>query len=266
MFRACFTDDQQGKSAARVRHREARQEEGRHPLRGAGLLLVGPRGRRSATSRKKLGAQIVADKGYQKGETNFTTYLNEIKAPNPEIIFVPELLQRHGSHRAAGQGGGHPRHDVPRRRRLGLRGPARRAPAPSSRAPTSRTTTRPTCPWPNSQNVRQELPRRSTTASRRASRRRATTPRACSSTRWRARPGSRPTPSRTPSPQTKGFQGATGTINIDANRNAQKPIVIVQIKGRKFTYSSTRRGRLGDRADAGGALGGASSRGSPRGR
>jgi len=29
---------------------------------------------------------------------------------------------------------------------------------------------------------------------------------------------------------TKGFQGATGTITIDSDRNAQKPVVVVQIE------------------------------------
>jgi branched-chain amino acid transport system substrate-binding protein len=38
---------------------------------------------------------------------------------------------------------------------------------------------------------------------------------------------------------TKGFQGATGAITIDAERNADKPIVIVQIKGKKSTYFAT---------------------------
>jgi branched-chain amino acid transport system substrate-binding protein len=41
---------------------------------------------------------------------------------------------------------------------------------------------------------------------------------------------------------TKGFQGATGTITIDSNRNAQKPVVVVQIKNGKFTCSSTASG------------------------
>ena len=36
--------------------------------------------------------------------------------------------------------------------------------------------------------------------------------------------------------ETKNFQGATGAITINAERNADKPIVIVQIKGKKFTY------------------------------
>jgi branched-chain amino acid transport system substrate-binding protein len=38
---------------------------------------------------------------------------------------------------------------------------------------------------------------------------------------------------------TKGFQGATGTISIDAERNADKPVVIVKIKDKKFTYYAT---------------------------
>jgi branched-chain amino acid transport system substrate-binding protein len=38
---------------------------------------------------------------------------------------------------------------------------------------------------------------------------------------------------------TKGFPGATGTISIDPHRNAQKPVVVEQIKNGKFTYSST---------------------------
>src|SRR5262249_39044378 len=38
---------------------------------------------------------------------------------------------------------------------------------------------------------------------------------------------------------TKGFQGASGTITINAERNADKPIVIVKIKDKKFTYFTT---------------------------
>jgi branched-chain amino acid transport system substrate-binding protein len=39
--------------------------------------------------------------------------------------------------------------------------------------------------------------------------------------------------------QTKGYQGVTGTITINAQRNADKPAVILQIKGRKFVYRET---------------------------
>lgn len=39
--------------------------------------------------------------------------------------------------------------------------------------------------------------------------------------------------------QTKDFPGVTGTITIDENRNASKPAVILQIKGREFKYVTT---------------------------
>jgi branched-chain amino acid transport system substrate-binding protein len=38
---------------------------------------------------------------------------------------------------------------------------------------------------------------------------------------------------------TKGFAGATGTISIDEHRNADKPLVVVQIKAGKFAYHAT---------------------------
>jgi len=39
--------------------------------------------------------------------------------------------------------------------------------------------------------------------------------------------------------QTKGFPGVTGDITIDANRNASKPAVVLQIKGNEFAYVKT---------------------------
>jgi branched-chain amino acid transport system substrate-binding protein len=43
--------------------------------------------------------------------------------------------------------------------------------------------------------------------------------------------------------ETKSFQGATGSISINAERNADKPIVIAQIKNKKFAYHSTVGGK-----------------------
>lgn len=37
---------------------------------------------------------------------------------------------------------------------------------------------------------------------------------------------------------TKNFQGATGSITINAKRDAEKPVVIVQIKNKQYTYHS----------------------------
>jgi len=39
--------------------------------------------------------------------------------------------------------------------------------------------------------------------------------------------------------QTKDFAGVTGKITIDANRNAQKPAVVLQIKGKSYKYVTT---------------------------
>jgi branched-chain amino acid transport system substrate-binding protein len=38
---------------------------------------------------------------------------------------------------------------------------------------------------------------------------------------------------------TKDFKGVTGTITIDADRNAQKPAVIISIVDRHFKYQTT---------------------------
>ena len=37
---------------------------------------------------------------------------------------------------------------------------------------------------------------------------------------------------------TKDFAGATGTLTIDKDHNANKPIVVVQVKSKKFAYST----------------------------
>jgi branched-chain amino acid transport system substrate-binding protein len=39
--------------------------------------------------------------------------------------------------------------------------------------------------------------------------------------------------------QTKNFPGVTGDITIDADRNATKPAVVLQIKGTEFQYKTT---------------------------
>ena len=39
--------------------------------------------------------------------------------------------------------------------------------------------------------------------------------------------------------QTKNFPGVTGIINIDANRNAVKPAVVLKLMDLKFIYQET---------------------------
>ena len=88
VFRACFTDDQQGKVGARYIRNVLKAQR-------VGIFFAAQDSYSSGLARsfrdeiKKLGAEVVVDKGYQKGETNFRTYLTELKAADPEVLFVP---------------------------------------------------------------------------------------------------------------------------------------------------------------------------------
>ncbi len=55
--------------------------------------------------------------------------------------------------------------------------------------------------------------------------------------------------------ETKGFDGVTGNITIDAERNAQKPATILQVKGDAFTFSAS----IAPQGAAGGSAAAASS-------
>ena len=39
--------------------------------------------------------------------------------------------------------------------------------------------------------------------------------------------------------ETKGFQGVTGVISLDADHNAVKPAVVLEVKGGKAVYVAT---------------------------
>jgi len=236
VFRACFTDDLQGRSAAGF----AVEKLGKKKL---AILYVAQDSYSSGLAASfrdaatKLGAQIVADKGYQKGETNFTTYLSEIKAANPELVFVPnyysDMVPIARQAKEVGLGGsmflggdGWDSEDLLKGAAAELEG----AYLTNHYAPD--------VPWPNSQKFvsgyRDKYHREPSSLAAQGydaarllydgmSRATAITPDGI----------------KDALAVTKGFQGATGVITIDANRNAQKPVVVVQIKGAKFTYHST---------------------------
>jgi branched-chain amino acid transport system substrate-binding protein len=88
VFRACFTDAQQGDVAARFVFEKLGK-------RKVGLLYVAQDTYSSglaATFRwsfERLGGEIVAAKAYPLNETNYSTYLRELKAASPEVLFVP---------------------------------------------------------------------------------------------------------------------------------------------------------------------------------
>jgi branched-chain amino acid transport system substrate-binding protein len=236
VFRACFTDDLQGKSAASF----AVEKLGKKKV---AILYVAQDSYSSGLAAsfrevaKKLGANVVADKGYQKGETNFTTYLNEIKAAGPELIFVPNyyndmvpIARQAAAIGLSGKmflgGDGWDSEDLLKGAAAELEG----AYFTNHYAPD--------VPWANSQKFvaayRAKYHREPSSLAAQA----YDAARLLYNAMLRAT-GLAPDAIKDALAATKGFQGATGTINIDSDRNAQKPVVVVLIKNGKFTYDST---------------------------
>lgn len=239
VFRACFTDDMQGRAGAEFAVKTLGKKK-------VAILFVAQDAYSSGLAAsfrdavKKLGADIVADKGYQMGETNFTTYLSELKSAGPEIVYVPnyytDMVPIARQAKALGMpgslflgGDGWDSEELTKGAAAELEG----AYFTNHYAPD--------VPWPSSQAFLSAFrakyhhdPSSLTAQGFDAARllfdamERATdlTPEAI----------------KTAIASTKGFQGATGTITIDASHNAQKPLVVVQIKGGKFTYHSTAGG------------------------
>jgi branched-chain amino acid transport system substrate-binding protein len=195
VFRTCFTNTQQGDAAARYARDELKKTT-------AGILYVAQDNYSSGLAQTfrdsftRLGGKIALEKGYQEGETNFTTYLSELKGANPEIVFVPvyynDMVQ------IARQG-----------KPLGLLGPmflggdawdsADLLEGAGAELEGAHFIDHyaPDVPWPNSQAFLTAFRAKFGHDPRGASPRRGTTPRASSSTRSVARRRSRATRSRT---------------------------------------------------------------------
>ena len=239
VFRACLTDDNHGQSAATfvVQKLEKKKIAIIYVAQDTSSSGLASSFREAA---QKLGATIVADKGYQKGETSFTTHLSEIKAANPEVIYAPvyysdmiPIARQAKSVGIAGStfvgGDGWDSEDLLKGAAVELEG----AYLTKHYAPD--------VPWPNTQvfvkNYQQRFHHDPTSVAAQA----YDAARLLFDAMARAT-GFAPDPIKDAIAATKGFQGATGTITIDSNRNAQKPVVVVQIKNGKFTYSSTASG------------------------
>jgi branched-chain amino acid transport system substrate-binding protein len=237
VFRTCFTDDQQGVVAARFVKNELKKQK-------VGVFYAAQDTYSSGLARsfrdefKKLGGEIAIDKGYQKGETNFTTYLNELKGAGPEMIFVPNyynemvLIARQaklvgipGDHFVGGDGWDS--EDLIEGAAAELEG----AYFTNHYAPD--------VPWPNSKKFLDAYKVKS----------KGRDPSSLAAQGYdaarllfdaigRAADPMSPDAIRKALTETKDFQGATGTLTIDKDRNANKPIVVVQIKGKKFHYYS----------------------------
>lgn len=236
VFRVCFTDDAQGQAGARFVSKTLGKKK-------VGILFASDDLYSSGLAKefrdeaKKLGLEVVAEKQFLKAETNFTTYINEIKAAGPEAIYAPvyynQMIPIARQAKAAGVKGemfvgGDGWHSAPLVNDAGeeIDGAyftnhfAADVPWPSSKAFVTAYTAR-YKHEPSSLGAQgYDSARLLADAIKRAA---ADTPDAI----------------RQAIQDTKGFQGATGAITINAERNADKPIVIVRIKDKKFAYHST---------------------------
>jgi branched-chain amino acid transport system substrate-binding protein len=235
VFRTCFTDMQQGQVIARFVKNDLKKTKmaifyTAQDTYSSGLASS------FRDEWKKLGGEIVIDKGYQKGETNFRTYLSELKGQNPEMIFVPNYYNEMVLiARQAKEVG------IPGSMFVGGDGwdSANLVEGAGNELEGAYFTNHyaPDVPWENSKKFV-----------------------AGYNEKWKHTPTSlaaqgydaarllfdaigrasepKPEPIRKALTETQNFQGATGLMTIDKDRNANKPIVIVQIREKKFRYTT----------------------------
>ena len=235
VFRVCFTDAQQGEVAARFVHDTLKKQK-------VGVFFVAQDTYSSGLAQtfkaafQKLGGEIVVDKGYQKGETNFTTYLGDLKAANPEAIFVPvyynDMVQIARQAKSAG---------MPGSMFIGGDGwdSANLLEGAGELLEGAYFTNHyaPDVPWQNSQTFVASYKKRYGHDPSSLAAQGYDAAMLLFNAMGRATEV-KPEAIKVALAATKDFAGATGSLTIDKDHNANKPIVVVQIKAKKFTYST----------------------------
>jgi branched-chain amino acid transport system substrate-binding protein len=236
VFRVCFTDDVQGQMGAEFIVKTLKKKKVALFYASDDLYSSGLASEFKAEA-KKLGADIVMDKSFLKTETNFTTYIKELKSSGAEIAYAPiyytAMVPIARQAKAEGIKGD-----------FFVGGDGWDADSLLNDAGDEMEGAyftnhyAPDVPWPNAQKFIGKYKERYGHA-----------PTGMAATGYDAAgvlldslgraKSADPKAIRDAIAEAKGFQGATGTISIDANRNADKPLVVVQIKGKKFTYHST---------------------------
>ncbi len=234
VFRVCFTDDVQGMAAAKF---------ARETLKAEKAAIIYPTGNKYSEGLQaifqaefeKKGGKIVAKETYQQGETNILTFLTKIKDAGPELLFAPVYpsdLTKIG----------------PTKQQIGLEvkllgtdgwdGPATQSKGVIETLEGSYFTDLFAADGPAGQHAfigkykdRYKRPPSSLAAGgydalmlviNALGRAKEVTSEAL----------------RDALEQTKGFSGVTGTINIDAGHNAQKPVPVMKIAGGLFKFDS----------------------------
>jgi branched-chain amino acid transport system substrate-binding protein len=235
IFRACFIDPFQGTVNAHFAFRDLKATR-------AAVLTDVKNDYSEALSDffikefKRLGGSMTAKESYGAGDTDFRPQLREIKGGNPDVIFIPGYYTQVGSIAKQARELGMPQPllggdgwDSPDLVEIG--GKALQHSyfsthfAPDSKEP------------------------RVVTFVRKFRHRYGITPDALAAVAYDAARimvdaikragGTDRARIRDAIAATKNFPGVTGNITIDKDRNAVKPVVIVQVKGRDFVYKAT---------------------------
>lgn len=185
----------------------------------------------------KLGGQIVAEKSYSEGDPDFRAQLTAIKAANPEAIFVPGYYSEVGT--IARQA-----------RELGIQVPFLGGDGwDSPKLVEGAGNALEGSYFSNHYSHESTDPTVQGFVAKFKTRYNGEVPDALAALGYDAanilfdaikRAGSTdPTKIRDALAQTKDFPGVTGKITIDADRNAVKPAVVLQVKGKEFKYVQT---------------------------
>ncbi len=233
VFRVCFIDDVQGLAGARFVVKTLGKKKiamlfATDDLYSSGLATEFEK------ELKVLGGEIVIKKGFLKTETNFTTYVNEIKEAKPDIIYAPVyydvMAPLAKQAKAAGVGGemfvGGDGWDGMSTEDLG-----------NMEGAYFTNHYAPDVPWPNAQAFRKRYTEKFKHDPTGMSAMGYDAAGVLADSFKRAKMDT-PQGVRDAIAETKGFAGATGTISINAERNAEKDVVIVQIKDKQYKFHS----------------------------
>lgn len=236
VFRVCFTDDVQGRMGAEFMVKTMGKKK-------VGLIYASDDLYSSGLASefreevKRLGGEVVAEKAFIKTETNFTTYISEIMSKSPELIYAPiyysSMVPIARQAKAAGVKG---------EMFVGGDGwDSATLLADAGEEMEGAYFTNhyaPDVPWENSREFVKAYNEKFNHKPSGLAAQGYDSAKLLADAIGRSKDGT-PDSIRAAIQDTKKFQGATGMITIDDNRNADKPIVIVKIKDKQFHYYAT---------------------------
>jgi branched-chain amino acid transport system substrate-binding protein len=240
VFRVCFTDDIQGKMGAQFMVTTMQKKKVALLFASDDLYSTGL-ANEFRDEAKRLGAELVIEKSFLKTETNFTTFITEIRDAKPDLIYAPIYYSAMGpiarQAKASGLKG-----------EMFVGGDGWHADSLIESAGDEMegayftTHFTPDVPWPDAQafvtKYKEKFKREPTALAAMG----YDAAKVLADAMGRAKSDTAEA-LRDAIQETKAFQGATGSISINAERNADKPIVIAQIKNKKFIYHSAVGGK-----------------------